>query len=301
MIKLEEILNQGCLDNLISVVGNGLKSGSILAERISKRTKHENYLIIICGEPRFVLKKTKYAKKEEKVYNILSKEKLFLTLNPVYFQEGIIVTEYEKQLTETTSPFDFVEDVAKNHGRLLRINLNYTAFAQDSDFRNKDSKTTIQRIVKHQDLVKNYFSDIDKLIKYIEANEKERDNDSVIMIHGDLNTSNVLKTLRQERLYLDFELSTIVRPTWDLARMIFGVGFEDVARLLEVYVPVIKTYSGGIMKDNYSEIKRKALADFICKFVSVGIGVQQHPEYEEYAKYYLNRIIPLFNRIINNA
>lgn len=296
-MKFENFSNQNLVFEFFSkLIDNNTKN--ITLKRIEKTSKHPNFIVFINSQPKFVLKNTKYARKEEKFFKY---NRSFNTFEAIYFGDDFIITKYEEETSQYESPFFYIDDLARAHGSQLVDKLDYSCLKEDSLFLNRDTNRTIIRINKHPDLVRKFYPDIDKLIKFLEHNKRECSEKIEILTHGDIHGGNIVKTKYHEFVYMDFELSLVERPTWDLARVIFSIEPIEVKGIINRYINKINKYTQNSVRSSLDDLERMALADFVFKFTNVGIGVQQHEYFKQWVPKYTNQINKHFDQIIKDA
>ena len=295
MTLFGNLLKQDCLDELINEIIS--KNGDVEIKALGPKSKNHCYIICIQQEPTFVLKWTKYARKEVQALQFCRSNGLYETLTPLDFGENFFVTEYIKNIKEFSSPFAYIEDLARRHAIQLISGLDYNALLQDKTFVNTNARKTISRVERHTKIVNNFYSDVGRLIRFLEKEECTSQPEFKVLVHGDAHSKNIVYS-NDKVIYLDFELSCIERPTWDLARIIFGLDCGDVDPLLDCYTVNLKKHCGNKIKLEHEESKAMAYADFIVKFTNAGIGVQQHEDYKDKVERHLTPIREHFKRIL---
>ena len=142
----------------------------------------------------------------------------------------------------------------------------------------------IKRIYDKEKLVRNFWKDINGLVKYLEDKSKATFNLPRVLNHGDLHKRNILSN-EERNFYVDLELSCLEYPTWDLAKILFGYNYDETLKFIELY----KLEAGHILesfdinqtsKDLYtSEIDKSYHFDSLYRNIGMGIGIQEKSKY----------------------
>ena len=264
----------------------GVKEGYY--HEISPSSKNKVNLFMFEKNKGFVVKHApKYCTKELEVFNIMNKYNLGGTLDLLFAGDDFYITKYESTLRSYESFEKFISDIARMHLQGMSIP------AMDSEsFKNKNRDKSIDRVIRHPDLVKNFYTNIDKLVSYMDSNKNALDEQPKVFVHGDIHKNNVCSTQTKEFVYLDFELAVYDYPSWDLSRILFGLDINDDKPIYS-YLNIL---NGAIDK----EAQRKRIdIDFIFKYCGVGIGVQQHEYFREYVPRYMKTINQRFEKILD--
>ncbi len=300
MKQLEKILNQDSQFNqLIGTLNAGSFPRDFEIERLGKESKHTSYLVLIDGQPKFVIKRTPYARKEEKFIQFSRLNEIYPSVETVWFSDYFFITAYKDNLTVCPSPFEYIADLAKQHAKQLIAGIDYTSLETD-DFINVSARKTIERINKHTSLVRNFCPDLEKLVSFLERNNYDAISELKILAHGDAHNKNVLCS-KNEFIYLDFELAVLDKSTWDLTRIFLDLTSDGIHELVDQYVKFICGHIGNHLKLNAEDFKKIALSDFVKKYSNVGIGVQQHEYFRDKAQKYIIPIKRHFEWILSSV
>ncbi|MFH0752032.1 MAG: phosphotransferase [archaeon] len=262
----------------------------------SKISYNDCYVLMQSGEPRYFLKKTGEAEKEATVYEVFKKAKLGETLKLVDHGTDFILTEYYPNLTEYSTVFGTIYEIARFHNAGIE-NANYIkAKLKDSKFLNLDRTRAIARINKHPELVRKFYSNSESLIKWIEKNQDLPKNQTKILVHGDFNEHNLVRSSDKDFIFLDFESAMYDYPSWDICRPMLNTdSFETAEDLAKEYL------KGRGIKSNLTEDLVKIKVDCVLKYVSLGLTVllRDTPQIRARRDWYLSKTSNFIGRIID--
>jgi len=268
-------------------------------KKLKVTSKNENYLILIQGEPCFVLKiHPKHLAREKKVLEFFRENKLLTTLKPAYFGEDFMITQYESELKDIPA-FEAIDEIVEFHTRSLHHG-DFTQFATDKEFFNEKRNCCASRILRHPDLVENLWKDKDTLLTLIDKTPPESyQKMPKIIVHGDLFRKNILKRKDREVIFIDYEIAFYDVPTWDLARAILDTPLENTDYFVAEYVTRMKD-SPLLENHTSSEIIRAVWMDCFYRIINDSIGMQQHESFRGRAGKYLEVFRSYLGKIIKN-
>ncbi len=292
MVKFKEFMK-----NPSKHLSKTLNNNIIITESKVHRNTPKSHVVILNtnNSKKYIVKLSHSVNKEMLVYELAKRFELFNTFNLVYHGENFFITEFEKELKHLHFK-DYFEDFIrfqttsiKNHKSLEKIIQN------NEDFRNLNLERVFIRLEKHKDLVKNYYTNPEKLKDFIEENTNLCSNFPNIIALGDINDENIRKS-NGKFIYFDFELAVYSKPTWDVSTIIFHIDNEkEILMWINKYAEKMSKF------EKKEEIIKKVFSDFITNYITIGIGVQQFEYYKSRAPHYLKRINRYFNIILKEA
>jgi thiamine kinase-like enzyme len=240
--------------------------------------------------------------KENKVYNFLNKYNVAPILYPFYADSQIILYPFyaDSQIIVFKYVNDFKDESIKNcldlivnyHNNLLLIEDECKKEFEKPDFLNRDKTEFLNRLKKHEDLVGNYWRDVEELVDFSKKNKY--DFYPKILLHGDLQGKNIQIDSKGNRYFIDFEDAYYDFPSWDISRALMDIESSEV----ELF---IKNYVSKINISNKEKLIYSIERDFVIRVITESIGRQQRMGIDRakpYLKFYKQKFRDKIKEII---
>jgi len=235
-----------------------------------RQTRNTNYVLELNGVPSYFLKvNSEGIEKENKMYDFLGQHPVFPTLMPLYKDKRIIILPFIHDLrdAEVRSNLGFI---LKYHNKSLTLNNGeFESYRKNKLFENHYVKKFVDRLNRHNDLVRNFWEDIEALKKFYSENpQHEFDSLPKILVHGDIQHKNLQKDSKENVYLLDFEDVYFDSPSWDLSRPLMDLESNELDDYKEDYIKRVKIQNKSLL--------RKAIdRDFVIRVITDSIGRQQ--------------------------
>ena len=255
---------------------------SLQLKRFNRPTRNVNYVLEVNGVPSYFLKvNSEGREKEKRMYDFLEKYPLFNTPPPLYRDDKLIVFPFISGFrdVELRNHLNFILNF---HNKALKLPPEvFEGYRGTKLFRNHYVAKFVDRLNRHEDLVKNFWKDVEGLINFHKANPQEKfDSLPKILVHGDIQHKNLQEDSKGRVYLIDFEDVYFDSPSWDISRPLMDLETGET----EEYT---KRYVEGITISDKTLLVKAINRDFVIRVITDAIGRQQRFGIEN-AKPYLD-------------
>ncbi|PLW80568.1 hypothetical protein C0585_01925 [Candidatus Woesearchaeota archaeon] len=233
-------------------------------------TRNLNYVLEVNGFPKYFIKyDSEGLIKEKKVYSFLERNYLFETILPLFTGENLIVFPFVSDFHDANVK-DNLDFILRFHNNSLKLSENrFSEFIDDKLFYNHSIIKFLDRVNRHEDLVKNFWEDIGGLNTFYNRYESINfDKLPKILTHGDIHHKN-LQYDKDKKLFLfDFEDCSYDMPSWDLSRPLMDLEKFEIDNYIDKYIKKVNI-------DNKNLLLLAIERDFVIRVVTESIGRQQ--------------------------
>lgn len=252
------------------------ESQELTARFFPRNTRNTNYILDVNGIPKYFMKiQAEGYEKERRVYDFLSEYPIVKTLSPIQVSEGIMIFPFIQSFKDGEIR-DSHEFISRFHNQALQLPSDiFEKYFGEKLFSNHYLERFVNRINRHREMVENFWEDSQELEDYYHSHKGEDyDGLPLILVHGDIQHKNLQINKKGERYLIDFEDAYYSSPSWDLARPLMDLHYEEMDPFVDEYLKRV-----GI--SDKKKMRKVIYRDFLVRVVTDAIGRQQRFEKSE--------------------